>query len=124
MALKDDILPACGTTIRAGDSFTYSPYCQGRMEQLWGEDCLEYKPERWLRDGICQQVSQFKYPVFHGGPRLCLGKDNALLHMRITLAMLLRFFRFQKLPTCKMTYKVTIVLLTSDEGLKMMVQKR
>ncbi|KAL3691650.1 hypothetical protein R1sor_005301 [Riccia sorocarpa] len=124
MALKDDILPACGTTIRAGDSFMYSQYSQGRMKQLWGEDCLEYKPERWLRDGVCQQESQFKYPVFHGGPRLCLGKDNGLLHLRITLAMLLRFFRLQKLPTCKMTYKVTTALLTSDEGLKMKVQKR
>ncbi|KAL3691652.1 hypothetical protein R1sor_005303 [Riccia sorocarpa] len=124
MALKDDILPACGTIIRAGDDFLYSSYAQGRMEQLWGEDCLEYKPERWLRDGICRQESHFKYPVFHGGPRLCLGKDHSLLHLRITLAMLLRFFRFQKLPTCEMKYKVTVSLLTSDEGLKMMVQKR
>ncbi|KAL3691636.1 hypothetical protein R1sor_005287 [Riccia sorocarpa] len=64
-ALKDDILPACGTTIRAGASFMYIPYSQSRMEQIWGEDCLEYKPERWLRDGICHQESQFKYPVFH-----------------------------------------------------------
>ncbi|KAL2622342.1 hypothetical protein R1flu_002547 [Riccia fluitans] len=124
VAVKDDVLPACGTSIRAGDMFQYSAYSQGRTEQVWGQDCLEYKPERWLKDGVHQQESQFKYPVFHGGPRLCLGKDSALLHLKITLGTLLRFFKLKLVPGHKVAYQVSLTLQMSDDGLKMTVQKR
>ncbi|KAL3691698.1 hypothetical protein R1sor_005349 [Riccia sorocarpa] len=123
VAIKDDILPACGTPIRAGDFFNLGAYIQGRMEQVWGEDCLQYKPERWLKDGVYQQESQFKYPVFLGGPRLCLGKDSALLHLKITLATLLRFFSFKLVPGHRVIPKFTVTLVM-QYGLKMTVHKR
>ena len=43
----DDYLPD-GTFVLAGSSIIYSIYSAGRMKTVWGEDCLEFRPERWL----------------------------------------------------------------------------
>ncbi|KAL2342743.1 hypothetical protein Fmac_004028 [Flemingia macrophylla] len=45
--VNDDVLPS-GTFVPAGSAVTYSIYSVGRMKFIWGEDCLEFKPERWL----------------------------------------------------------------------------
>lgn len=64
MAMNDDVLP-CGTRVHKGNLLMYSAYAQGRMEQIWGSDVMEFKPERWLKDGVFQPESPYKYPVFH-----------------------------------------------------------
>ncbi|PTQ29306.1 hypothetical protein MARPO_0144s0023 [Marchantia polymorpha] len=122
VAMNDDVLP-CGTRVHKGDFLMYSAYAQGRMEQIWGSDVMEFKPERWLKDGVFQPESPYKYPVFHAGPRLCLGKDSAYLQMKITMAALLRFFTFKVVPGHEVRYKVTITLHMLN-GLKMIVQRR
>lgn len=90
-AVEDDVLPD-GTLVRKGTRVTYHPYAMGRMERVWGSDCLEFKPERWLRDGVFVQVCPFKYPVFQGGLRVCLGKELALVEMKSVVAALVRRF--------------------------------
>nr|WDD38941.1 cytochrome P450 [Fagopyrum tataricum] len=85
LAVNDDTLPD-GTRIRGGWVVDYSIYAMGRMEKVWGSDCLEFRPQRWL-DGErnFQVCEQFKYPVFHGGPRICLGKDMAYVQMKVVV---------------------------------------
>ncbi|KAH7864814.1 hypothetical protein Vadar_034154 [Vaccinium darrowii] len=73
---EDDTLPD-GTFVKKGTRVTYHPYAMGRMERIWGPDCLEFKPERWLENGVFRPVSPFKYPVFQAGVRVCLGKELA-----------------------------------------------
>ena len=53
-----------GTVIKAGEQVAYMPYAMGRMKFLWGEDALEYKPERWLQNGSFQPESPFKFTPF------------------------------------------------------------
>ncbi|KAH7864647.1 hypothetical protein Vadar_032135 [Vaccinium darrowii] len=48
---EDDTLPD-GTFVKKGTRVTYHPYAMGRMERIWGPDCLEFKPERWLENGV------------------------------------------------------------------------
>ncbi|KAK8582221.1 hypothetical protein V6N13_145202 [Hibiscus sabdariffa] len=76
-AFEDDILPD-STFVRKGTRVTYHPYAMGRMERVWGPDCLEYKPDRWLKNGRYVPESLFKYPVFQAGKRVCLGKEMAI----------------------------------------------
>jgi hypothetical protein len=42
----------------------YVPYSMARMPFIWGSDALELKPERWLKDGVFQSVSPFKFTTF------------------------------------------------------------
>lgn len=90
--INDDVLPT-GEFVPGGSSITYSIYSIGRMKFIWGEDCLEFKPERWLsQDGNKIEIQNtFKFVAFNAGPRICLGKDLAYLQMKsIAAAVLLR----------------------------------
>uniref|UniRef100_A0A7N0RAE5 Cytochrome P450 n=1 Tax=Kalanchoe fedtschenkoi TaxID=63787 RepID=A0A7N0RAE5_KALFE len=97
-AMQDDVLPD-GTVVKKGMSVTYHPYAMGRMEELWGADWEEFKPERWLqRDETTGKVrlvnvDSYKYPVFQAGPRICLGKDMAFLQMKRVVAAVLSDFK-------------------------------
>ncbi|KAK4482443.1 hypothetical protein RD792_009600 [Penstemon davidsonii] len=92
LTMSNDTL-TCGTHVGKGWFADYSAYAMGRMEKLWGPDCREFKPERWLDDnGIFQPCDQFKFPVFHCGPRMCLGKDMAYVQMKsIATAIMCEF---------------------------------
>ncbi|CAJ2660162.1 unnamed protein product [Trifolium pratense] len=93
-AKKDDVLPD-GSYVRKGSRVTYHPYAMGRMERVWGSDCGEFKPERWLKDGVFVNESMFKYPVFQGGVRVCLGKELALMEIKCVVAALIRRFEIR-----------------------------
>lgn len=60
---SDDVLPD-GTKVKKGGLVTYASYVQGRMTHLWGEDALEFKPERFLKDGKFVPESPFKFSAF------------------------------------------------------------
>ncbi|KAF8718390.1 hypothetical protein HU200_025373 [Digitaria exilis] len=86
----DDVLPD-GTAVKAGWSVGYNSYAMGRMVSVWGDDALEYRPERWLSpdDGTFQPGSPFRFVAFHAGPRLCLGKEMAYIQMKSVVASVL-----------------------------------
>ncbi|KAL3717389.1 hypothetical protein ACJRO7_008901 [Eucalyptus globulus] len=98
-AISDDVLED-GTVVKKGMWVTYHTYAMGRLEQLWGKDWPEFRPERWLRaaeDGSEKWAfvnrDAFVYPVFNAGPRVCLGKEMAFLQMKRVVAGVLRQFR-------------------------------
>ncbi|KAL8140565.1 hypothetical protein V2J09_006586 [Rumex salicifolius] len=98
---NDDVLPD-GTKVAKGTRVTYHTYAMGRMEEIWGKDCLEFKPERWLKKNKRNDVvsfwfsceSAYKYPVFQAGVRVCLGKELAIMQIKIVALSLFRRFRF------------------------------
>ncbi|KAM1238600.1 hypothetical protein ACFX2I_039288 [Malus domestica] len=100
--LNDDVLPD-GTFVGKGWFVTYHAYAMGRMEKIWGKNCREYLPERWLtEDGTCRQENVFRYPIFHAGPRMCLGKDLAYIQMKSIAASVMEGFEIdvQDRDTC------------------------
>ena len=60
----DDILPD-GFKVKRGDGVYYMAYAMGRMPHIWGEDARDFRPERWLNNGIFQPESPFKFVAFH-----------------------------------------------------------
>ncbi|MQM15095.1 hypothetical protein Taro_048031 [Colocasia esculenta] len=96
-AVVDDVLPD-GTFVAKGTRVTYHPYAMGRMEDAWGADCLHFRPDRWLTDdGSFSPANPNKYPVFQAGPRVCLGKEMAVMEMKCVVVAVVREFRLQPL---------------------------
>ncbi|KAG6757177.1 hypothetical protein POTOM_037480 [Populus tomentosa] len=85
---EDDVLPD-GSIVKKGARVFYCIFSMGRMDSIWGKNCLEFKPERWIRDGKFVSENQFKYAVFNAGPRLCLGKKFAYMQMKMVAASIL-----------------------------------
>jgi len=139
-----------GTKIKAGGMVTYVPYSMGRMEYNWGPDAASFKPERWFKDGVLKNESPFKFTAFQvnsltyifesgyeiikhlnfifilitqAGPRICLGKDSAYLQMRMVLAILCRFYKFNLVPNHQVRYRM-MTILSMAHGLKVTVEKR
>ncbi|KAJ0978845.1 hypothetical protein J5N97_014319 [Dioscorea zingiberensis] len=95
LVVADDVLPD-GTEVRAGWFADYSAYAMGRMERVWGRDCGEFVPERWLDEkGEFRGVEAVKFPVFHAGPRTCLGREMAYVQMKSVVSSVLREFEVE-----------------------------
>ncbi|XP_068639111.1 cytochrome P450 704B1 [Aristolochia californica] len=120
--LEDDVLPD-GTQLKAGNMMTYVPYSMGRMEYIWGPDAVSFNPDRWFKDGVLQSVTPFKFTAFQAGPRICLGKDSAYLQMKMTLAVLCRFYVFTLVPGHPVTYRM-MTILSMAHGLRLTVSRR
>ncbi|XP_058107665.1 cytochrome P450 94C1-like [Magnolia sinica] len=122
-ALEDDVLPD-GTFIKKGTRVTYHPYAMGRMEDIWGPDCLEFKPERWLNDGIFTPQNPFKYPVFQAGLRVCLGKEMAIVEMKSVAVALIQRFKIEMFDTCYQPKFAPGLTASLSGGLRVMVRNR
>ena len=122
--VADDILPS-GTFVPKGSSITYSIYSIGRMKFVWGDDCLEFKPERWLSlDGSKFEVhDSYRFVAFNAGPRICLGKDLAYLQMKSIAAAVLLRHRLVVVPGHRVEQKMSLTLFMKY-GLKVNVLPR
>ncbi|KAG6575179.1 Cytochrome P450 86A8, partial [Cucurbita argyrosperma subsp. sororia] len=122
--VADDILPD-GTFVPAGSSVTYSIYSTGRMKSTWGEDCLEFRPERWLTADGKKFIpyDPYKFVAFNAGPRICLGKDLAYLQMKSIAAAVLLRHRLTVAAGHKVEQKMSLTLFMKY-GLKVNVHRR
>ncbi|KAM7472127.1 hypothetical protein LguiA_010310 [Lonicera macranthoides] len=120
---EDDTLPD-GFKLKKGDGVYYISYAMGRMPYIWGDDAEDYRPERWLNNGIFQPESPFKFIAFHAGPRICLGKDFAYRQMKIMSIALIQSFRFRLADdTENVTYR-TMFTLHVNGGLNLLAVPR
>ncbi|KMZ57901.1 hypothetical protein ZOSMA_81G01220 [Zostera marina] len=92
-AAGDDVMPD-GTHVKKGAFVSYCGYSMGRTESIWGSDCCEFKPERWLVNGVFKPESPFKFTAFHAGPRMCLGKEMSYIQMKSVVVCLLDKFKY------------------------------
>jgi len=122
-AIKSDILPS-GEHVGPNTKLIYSLYAMGRMQQIWGDDCLEFKPERWIsaRGGIIH-VPSYKFIAFNAGPRSCIGKDLSFVQLKMVVVSLLWKFRIQVVEGHPVTLRTSIAL-RMKHGLKVEVSKR
>jgi cytochrome P450 len=70
-----------GVYIPEGTEITSHAYAMQRYKGLYGEDAEEFRPERWMeseKKDFEYEAAQFTFGV---GPRVCLGKDVAIMEM-------------------------------------------
>ncbi|KAH9675214.1 cytochrome P450 family 94 subfamily D polypeptide 2 [Citrus sinensis] len=120
---SDDMLPD-GTYVGKKWFVMYHAYAMGRMESIWGQNCNEFLPERWLENGTYRPEHVFRFPAFHAGPRMCLGKDMAYILMKSIAASVIERFVIdvQDKDTCP--EKVLSFTLSMKDGLHVRVKER
>lgn len=135
---RADVTLPDGTFLPASSLVVWSPWAMGRSAAIWGPDALDFRPERWLEesqdcpegegDGGVQSRrfvprSAGEFPVFNGGPRLCLGKRLAeVVGVRVLAEVLPRFgfrpaFEGERVSRSSLT-------LPMEGGLPVYVDKR
>ncbi|XVE94192.1 hypothetical protein REPUB_Repub01dG0260600 [Reevesia pubescens] len=94
-ALQPDTLPS-GHRVDQNTNILIAVHAMGRMTSVWGKDCHEFKPERWITDeGEIKHVPQYQFPAFSSGPRICLGKELAFTMMKATAATIIHNYNIQ-----------------------------
>jgi cytochrome P450 len=122
-AIDSDILPS-GHRIGPSTRMLCSLYSMGRMESIWGGDCLEFKPERWISEqGRIMHVPSYKFIAFNAGPRTCLGKDVSFIQMKMVASSIIWNYRVQVVEGHPALPSISVVL-HMKHGLKVRVTKR
>ncbi|KAG8386622.1 hypothetical protein BUALT_Bualt03G0167600 [Buddleja alternifolia] len=118
--LEQDILPS-GHWINSNTKTILSFYSMGRMESIWGKDCLEFKPGRWISEmGRIKNEPSFKFTAFNAGPRSCLGKEMSFIQMKIVAAAIISRFKIEVLEGNPVSPSTSVVL-HMKHGLKVKV---
>ncbi|XP_026380365.1 alkane hydroxylase MAH1-like [Papaver somniferum] len=120
--LNEVVLPD-GSLIQPGMQILIPFYSVGRMPWIWGEDCLEFRPERWIDDDGKLNRHESKFFTFNLGPRTCLGKDMSFSQMKAVVAAVLFNFQVQVLEGQQVRPKPAITL-HMEKGLEVKIQKR
>ncbi|KAL5860817.1 hypothetical protein ACOSQ4_002113 [Xanthoceras sorbifolium] len=122
-AVEADILPS-GHPVPQNTKVLVSFYSMGRMHEIWGQDCLEFKPERWIAErGGIMHVPSYKFTAFNAGPRSCLGKDMSFIQMKVIAVTMIWNYRLQLTEGHPISPKNSIIL-HMKYGLKVKVTKR
>ncbi|CAO2174871.1 unnamed protein product [Urochloa humidicola] len=122
-AARPDTLPS-GERVGPTRRVIVSLYSMGRMEAIWGKECMEFRPERWLTAaGRLRHEPSYKFVAFNVGPRTCLGRDLAFAQMKAVVAAVLPRFRVEVDAGAVVRPKLSIILHMKD-GLKVRVHRR
>jgi cytochrome P450 len=106
-----------GTFLAAGTKVTTSPYVMHRDKDVF-EDPDSFKPERWLDN---KELSKGEYYPFLFGKRQCIGKEFALMEIRVVLTKIIKMYKIElidgsDLYTAALVYKPkeeTIISVTN-----------
>ncbi|KAJ1261997.1 hypothetical protein BS78_09G072700 [Paspalum vaginatum] len=122
-AVRNDVLPD-GTRVAKGTRVIFCIYAMGRIERIWGSDCHEFQPERWLSDvGRIRHEPSHKFAVFNCGPRSCLGKNLGLSNIKIAAAAILYNFQVELVDSHLVKPQNSVVLHTKN-GMRVRIKRR
>ncbi|CAN8257975.1 unnamed protein product [Cochlearia groenlandica] len=122
-SIEKDVLPS-GHKVDANAKVVICVYALGRMKAVWGEDALQFKPERWIyENGRLKHEPSFKFLSFNSGPRTCLGKNLAMTQMKRVAAEMLQNFDIEVIKGQKIE-PVLGFILSMKNGLKIKITKR
>merc|ERR1711879_39288 len=72
---------------------TWNTQAMAYNPATWGDDADEFRPDRFITErGTIEVPEPHKFPVFHAGRRLCLGKRMALMSTKAMVAELVTNF--------------------------------
>lgn len=120
---QKDVLPS-GHKVSHTTKVMLCSYGMGRMPEIWGDDCREFKPERWLSEkGGMKHVASSNFLAFSSGPWTCPGRELAFTRMKAVAATIMHNFRVSVLDGQNICPSVSAIL-TMKHGLKAKVSDK
>ncbi|MGB8331190.1 MAG: cytochrome P450 [Polyangiales bacterium] len=105
-----------------GSILAISPLANGRNAKYFDEP-LAYRPERWTRE-FERGLRKGAYVPFAAGPRVCLGKQFAMMEMRIILGTLIQNVDVNILDGFEPDLVPELSLNPGERGMQMRVRFR
>ncbi|GAB2252394.1 hypothetical protein Droror1_Dr00005241 [Drosera rotundifolia] len=122
--LTPDVLPS-GYKVDPDMKILFLMYAMGRTESIWGEDCSEFKPSRWIsQQGKLRHEPSYKFFSFNAGPRTCIGKEIAFIQMKTVVSSLIGRYRFQVVNEHEVVPDQMSIILHMKHGMKVRVFKK
>lgn len=101
-----------GYPVRRKETVLLCQWLVHRDEQ-WFANPLEFRPDRWA-DDLERRLPAYTYFPFGGGPRVCIGRELALLEGTLLLNLLNGQFRTELEPGCEPEPWPTVTLRPRD----------
>ncbi|KAI5954868.1 ALK2 [Candida theae] len=76
--------------VTKGQEIHYCVYATHRMEEYYGKDACDFRPERWFEPET--RKLGWAFVPFNGGPRICLGQQFALTEASYVTTRLVQEF--------------------------------
>ena len=97
----------------------------GRMKSIWGDDCNEFKPERWItKRGNIEVIPSNKFLSFGAGPRVCQGKDASMTQMKFVIVAIVSRYDVEVVQGHQVVPGELSFLLYMKHGLKVKIKPR
>ncbi|KAJ6552909.1 cytochrome P450 [Mycena capillaripes] len=143
-AVEDTVLPLSkpltgvnGTVMHSipvpkGTSIHVAISAANHNKQIWGDDALEFKPQRWTNgkaDSVTTKLCGIygNTMTFIGGGRSCIGFQFAQLEMKVVACVLLRAFKFSA-PDARIQWRkpglITSPNVENRPALPILVERR
>jgi cytochrome P450 len=120
-ALAADVVD--GVAVPADTLVVLSPWLLHRRAESW-PDPLRFDPERFAATGAGRGPIRGDYVPFGAGPRLCIGRDVALVQAVLILATLLRGRRVVRPDAAEAVHVDALVTLRPRGGLPLRLLPR
>ena len=82
--------------------------CPFHVDQMWGPDAEEFRPERWEENNFDPGLY---FLPFLRGPRDCIGRNFAMLEAKVVLSLLYKNFTFRQIegePEERLSQSITL----------------
>ncbi|XP_062592665.1 ultra-long-chain fatty acid omega-hydroxylase-like [Saccostrea cucullata] len=103
--------------IPAGSTIVINIYSLHHNAEVWGEDHMKFKPERFTKENM-EKRDSFAFCPFSAGPRNCIGQNFAMSEEKIVLATLLQRFTFT-LDETHIVEKQVLAVMRAKNGIKL-----
>lgn len=121
--VPDGGIEICGRFIPGGTEVGCNAWTVHRDVKVYGQDAHEFNPERWLNASPEQlRAMEAVNFAFGGGPRVCLGKNIALLEISKVVPELFR--RYEVTLVDPQRYSLHPGWLVLQRGLDVTLKKR